>query len=401
MRRILVLTIAVAWTALCLVVYRQVVLMDEEDARRLALAQARALFQQVVDARSWNASYGGVYVKVDDRTRPNPYLDVPDRDLVTTDGQELTLINPAYMTRQLAEIGRRKRGVIIRITSLKPLRPGNEPLPWEESALASFEKGSAYMADHTTDENGTSLFRYMEPLRVDGTCLKCHSRQGYAEGDIRGGISVTFPVQDLIQSHADFRSQTKAAFGVIWLLGLAVLGSLTMYFTEKSRQVEEFKNLALVDELTGLNNRRAFFALTRQQMEWAERFTEKALLLFIDLDGMKQINDRFGHDEGDNALVLTAEALLSSFRGSDIVARYGGDEFVVFLPKSSLSNRDLIHPRVTGNVDGKNTLIKGDYTLSVSIGFAEFDPVAPMSLETLIREADKDMYGEKETEGKD
>ena len=373
--------------------------MNEDDARQVALAQARFLLRQVVDARSWNAAHGGVYVKVDRDTVPNPYLDVPDRDLTTTDGQKLTLINPAYMTRQIAEIGRKRRNVVTHLTSLKPIRPGNAPLPWEESALRAFEEGADQMAEFATNPGGDPLFRYMKPLPVEEACLKCHAQQGYSLGDIRGGLSVSFPVQDLVRSVVAFRSRSEGIFAVIWFLGLGVLVSLSLYFRLKHRQLEEFRNLALVDELTGLNNRRAFFALAGQQMEWAERFNEKALLLFIDLNGMKRINDRFGHDEGDLALTLVAEALLESFRGSDIVGRYAGDEFAAFLPKSSLTYRNLILDRVNRNVERQNIRVRRDYRLSVGVGFAEFDPIAPASLESLIKEADREMYGYKNNEG--
>jgi diguanylate cyclase (GGDEF)-like protein len=398
MRRLLVPAIAIIWTAVLFLVYGQLVRMDEEDTRRVALAQARALFQQVVDARSWNAAHGGVYVEVDEATQPNPYLDVPGRDLVTTDGRKLTLVNPAYMTRKIAEIGRQRRGVVIHITSLKPLNPGNKPLPWEEGALRTFEGGTDYLAEFFDKAGDERSFRYMEPLLVEESCLTCHARQGYEPGDIRGGISVTFPARDLVRSMAIFRLELGMVLVMVWLLGLALMGSLNMFFVQKQRQVEELRNLALVDELTGLNNRRAFFALAGQQMEWIGRFSQKALLLFFDLDDLKGINDRFGHEEGDAALKLAAEALRNSFRASDIVSRYAGDEFAAFLPKSSLVHRDLIVGRVRDNVNEQNRKVGKDYTLSVSIGVAEFDPEAPVSLEDLTREADRKMYGEKKTE---
>jgi len=87
------------------------------------------------------------------------------------------------------------------------------------------------------------------------------------------------------------------------------------------------------------------------------------------------------------------EVLLSSVRGSDIVARYGGDEFVVFMPKSSMVHRDLAVARVHQLMDSRNSVTQEDYKISVSIGAAEFDPVAPVSIDTLLKQADMDLYG--------
>ena len=399
MKRLLItLAVAVIWTFSLVFVQGKVVRMNERDTEQIALTQAKSLFQQVVDARSWNASHGGVYVKVDGNTQPNPYLDVPDRDLILENGQKLTLINPAYMTRQLSEIGLKRHDVIIHITSLKPIRPGNGPTLWEETALKSFEKGADHRAEFSRDPDGRDIFQYIRPLMVEPECLKCHRRQGYKVGDVRGGISVSFPVDDIGRSMCAYRTQSRVVFGLIWVLGLAVLATATLYFNQKQKQVEEFRSLALVDDLTGLNNRRAFFALAHQQMEWAARVTEKALILFFDLDGMKKINDAFGHDEGDFALVKVTEALLSSFRGSDILARYAGDEFVAFLPKSSLAHWDMIAQRVVKNVNKRNEAITKGYTLSVSIGVAQFDPETPESLEYLIKQADSSMYRVKRVE---
>jgi len=399
MKRLLITSaVAVIWTVSIFFIFGKAVRINEHDTRQIALAQANAMFQQVVDARSWNASHGGVYVKVDEDTQPNPYLEVPDRDLTLENGQRLTLINPAYMTRQIAEIGLNRDDVVIHLTSLKPIRPANGPTLWEETALRSFENSVDHRAGFTLNPEDRQMFQYMKPLLVEKNCLKCHEKQGYKVGDIRGGISVSFPADDLVRSMDVYRTQSMIVLGAIWILSLAVLGSFTLYFSQKQKQVDEFRSLALVDDLTGLNNRRAFFALAHQQMEWAERFSEKALVLFFDLDGLKQINDTFGHDEGDLALATAAEALLQSFRGSDIVARYAGDEFVAFLPKSSLAHWDMIANRVLENVRKRNESITKGYTLSICIGVAQFDPETPESLEFLIKEADSSMYSVKKVE---
>ena len=165
---------------------------ERRESERLAFETARAFFRQLVVTREWNAGYGGVYVPIDKDTAPNPYLDDPLRDLVTDRGISLTKINPAYMTRQIAEIASLENGVKFHITSLKPIRPANKATAWEEKWLHSFEQGAMEQGDFVRD-GGQSFFRYMAPLKVEESCLKCHAKQGYKTGEVRGGISVTIP----------------------------------------------------------------------------------------------------------------------------------------------------------------------------------------------------------------
>ncbi len=161
-----------------------------DEYKQLALQNARSVYETIVVAREWNAFHGGVYAPVHGETRPNPYLDSPDRDITTENGP-LTKINPAFMTRQISELLRRKKGIQLRITSAKPVNPVNKPTDWEQKVLEGFEKGGR--EDSILDESGAPpFFRYMAPLITDASCLNCHAKQGYKVGDIRGGISVSF-----------------------------------------------------------------------------------------------------------------------------------------------------------------------------------------------------------------
>lgn len=165
---------------------------DRKDREELAFETARAFFLEVVLARSWNARHGGVYVVVTKDTQPNPYLDDPLRDIIDTNGIRLTKINPAYMTRQIAEIAAREQGIRFHITSLKPIRPENGPTEWEKAQLLAFERGVREYGEFFSDDS-KSMYRYMAPLFVKAACLKCHEKHGYKEGDVRGGISIAMP----------------------------------------------------------------------------------------------------------------------------------------------------------------------------------------------------------------
>jgi len=152
--------------------------------------------------------------------------------------------------------------------------------------------------------------------------------------------------------------------------------------------------LSLIDELTGLYNRRRFFVLTEQSLKLSVRTKKKLLLLFIDMDNLKWINDHHGHNEGDQALIDLANILKKTFRESDIVARIGGDEFVV-LSESTDENGEIILTRLYENIKDHNTKRSRVYSLSISVGATQFDPNHPVSIDELLSKADALMYAQK------
>lgn len=159
-----------------------------------AITNARSHFDKDVVYRRWAALHGGVYVPITAATPPNPHLtNVADQNLVTPSGLELTLMNPAYITRQVHEMETGNSGVQGHITSLKPLRPGNAPDAWESDALRAFERGQPEWISRES-LHGQPYLRFMKPLVTEAACLKCHAAQGYREGEIRGGISVAVPL---------------------------------------------------------------------------------------------------------------------------------------------------------------------------------------------------------------
>lgn|SRR5208282_667245 len=158
----------------------------------------------------------------------------------------------------------------------------------------------------------------------------------------------------------------------------------------------EIRSLAVTDELTGLYNRRGFLASATQQLKLAHRHAENVLLLFCDVDNLKEINDSFGHHEGDLALVRAADALEETFRDSDILARLGGDEFAVLASDASITSRQAIMPRIEKSLE-KGNAEETRYKLSFSIGVARFDPQTPVSLGELMARADQDMYVHKKS----
>ena len=173
-------------------------LQDREEALRVARNIALTNYERDVLYRRWAAAHGGVYVPVTPATPPTPYLaHLPERDIVTTSGRRLTLLNPAYMTRQIYELAQESGLPRGHLTSLKPLRPQNAPDPWEKKALAAFESGKEEVSE-VVSLDGQPAMRLMRPFRIDPSCLSCHEQQGYKVGDIRGGISVSVPLAPIM-----------------------------------------------------------------------------------------------------------------------------------------------------------------------------------------------------------
>ena len=159
---------------------------------------------------------------------------------------------------------------------------------------------------------------------------------------------------------------------------------------------EALRSVSVTDGLTGLLNRRGFFALARQQLKVANKTKQGALLFYADLDGLKEINDTFGHPAGDEVLVEAAAILRKIFRESDIIARLGGDEFAALLmEKTEIQDESSIMKRLQECVRAYNEQSGRRSILSLSAGIRRYDPAKPCPLDELISRADTLMYQEK------
>jgi diguanylate cyclase (GGDEF)-like protein len=170
--------------------------------------------------------------------------------------------------------------------------------------------------------------------------------------------------------------------------------------SDRKKLEEELRTLSLTDELTGLYNRRGFFTLANQQMKVANRKKGGLLLLFADVDGLKLINDRFGHKGGDLLLINTANLLKEVFRESDIIARMGGDEFVVFSIEPSDRNIDTLKNRFEKHVADYNAKRTHTYKLSLSVGILHYKKECLLPLNELLIQADTLMLEQKKKKKK-
>jgi signal transduction histidine kinase len=235
--RAFIVAVAAAWTLIVAASLSWNVLQIRKNTLEEAAIQARVAHEKDVIYRRWNTMHGGVYVKVTEESQPNPYLEgIPERDVLTTSGTELTLINPAYMTRQASELTGPEFGVMAHITSLNPLRPQNAPDAWERKALESFEEGADDI--HSVDIIlGKEYMRTMHPLVTEEGCLRCHEEQGYQVGDIRGGLSAAIPMQPFRIIERKNIITLALAHGLLWILGLAghFFGTRELVRSEKER----------------------------------------------------------------------------------------------------------------------------------------------------------------------
>jgi len=206
------------WVILVTISFLMNTNLIKDYTTELAIDRASAFFREVEITRLWNARHGGVYVPITERTQPNKYLDAPNRDIITQEGQKLTKVNPAFMTRQIGEVAKEKNNVQFHITSLNLIRPENTADLWEANALKQFEQGINEVYEWFETDT-LQIFRFMAPLGVEAACLKCHQKQGYELGDVRGGISVTLPAQKMLQTRNSQILNLSILHIVLLLLG--------------------------------------------------------------------------------------------------------------------------------------------------------------------------------------
>ncbi len=373
--------------------YRSTELIEKQ-----LLHQGQSFFQEIVLTRQWAAGHNGVYVRLEPGVEPNPYLPkVPGLKVVIRDesGQPYVLKNPALITREISELAAQKGMFRFHITSLDPLNPANAPDPFETESLRKFAAGvnenSAYESS-----DGEVYFRYMAPLVTEKSCLVCHAQQGYKEGDIRGGISVTSSATETAVKIGESRVFLMLAAALIVLLILTIIYLVARSFIKELKTAEtKLVEMATQDFLTGLLNRRETFHRLDEELQRSRRLATPFSVLLLDLDHFKQVNDVHGHSAGDLVLQAVAAALRQGVRPYDLCCRYGGEEFLVILPETALEAAAGIAERLRHDIENLKIAVtkKTDLRITASIGAATL--VGNESIDQLIARADEAMYNAK------
>jgi len=371
----------------------------KNQGQNMAFKQGEMFFQLIVMVRGWNAEHG-IYSLVTENNQPNEYLNTPNRDILTTDGKQLTLINPAYMTRQLSEMVQGANGIRFHITSLNPIRPANKADVWENKALISFDKGQAEYKELSNIE-GQPFYRYMAPLKVEEACLKCHHENGEKVGDIRGGISVSLPVSNVdefIIKRLESLKRTHYLIAMVGLIALLLSHWAQSRLSKRLSKAQGHLQLAYLDALTLLPNRRYYDAFLRKEWKRATRHHYPISMIMIDIDFFKAYNDNLGHVQGDQCLRQVARTLRLYFRRSgDLIARYGGEEFCVVAACDSvqiMKLADILRMAVEG-MKLPHPDSKVSSYVTISLGVATLIPGEAMESGDLLLQADKALYAAK------
>jgi diguanylate cyclase (GGDEF)-like protein len=195
----------------------------------------------------------------------------------------------------------------------------------------------------------------------------------------------------------ELRVRLQAGARIVGLQGSLAqrVQELEAAVAERKQAENTLRNLSLTDDLTGLYNHRGFFNLAEHHLKTARRAGQSSLLLYADLDGLKAINDTFGHSEGSLAIAKTAMVLRETFRNSDIVSRLGGDEFAILAQNVPFHEVDQISARLRENLRNQNNQNKHFCQLSLSVGAVWIAHDNNRSMDQLVEAADKAMYDDK------
>jgi diguanylate cyclase (GGDEF)-like protein/PAS domain S-box-containing protein len=234
---------------------------------------------------------------------------------------------------------------------------------------------SNFQAVTHPDDVGNDLANLYRLLQSETPTSQVEKRYVHRDGEVVWALNSVSLVRDADEHPAHFIFQIQD-------------------ITERKRAEAALQSLSLVDELTGLYNRRGFLAVTEQHVAAIRRDDKIPIVLYADLDGLKQINDSYGHPEGDRALATAAQILKETFRSSDILARLGGDEFVALAAIDPEEGADSLTNRLQEQFEASNALRSRPYNLSVSVGVAHFEDDR-YSIEDLMAQADRAMYEEK------
>ncbi|MBE0508092.1 MAG: diguanylate cyclase [Marinospirillum sp.] len=408
------------WALVVGLIYLQNSNTLQEAGYEMARQRGEVAFNLVQTLRNWNAEHGGVYAPLTDSTPENPYLVIPEKTITSPAGVTLTKLNPAYMTRQIAEIMQGSH-LEINLTSDRLMNPSNKADPWETRALQLLRDQQLNEYVEVVDQR----FRYMAPLYMQEGCISCHAHMGYQLGDFRGGLSVSFPVTYVERLTdrlmAESRRTHLIAFLLLSLTGLLAIFGLQRLFRylqlersqresiidERTASLHEeiirrresqdrLRFLAHHDELTGAKNRRWILQqLSALMLKQAETPRHLAVLM-LDIDHFKKVNDNYGHDAGDEILKGFVNTLQQHLRRDDLLGRYGGEEFLILLPDTEQNEALLVAERLRQAVE--TTTYLSNYqplNITTSLGIALMGTETQISAEELISRADTALYQAK------
>jgi diguanylate cyclase (GGDEF)-like protein/PAS domain S-box-containing protein len=327
--------------------------------------------------------------------------------LLTVDNEIIWVLHEAPLTADPAGLPVFGPGALLDVTARKR----------DEMSLRASEERHRFLTEHSTDmitvQSEDGQYIYVSPA--------CYMLLGYDPGELAGRsfndlvhrddmnkvreyladvlerpimATVDYRVRRRDRRYVWFETTSRTINRSDPFLTKEVI-SVSRDITERKLNEERLRELAILDDLTGLYNRRGFIALAQQQLKAARRAKRGALLLFADLNNLKYINDTLGHKDGDQALIDAAHIFNRTFRDSDVVARVGGDEFAILAVESDAQHLESIRARIDSALQLANSDRARSFELSISIGAAAYDPCRDDSVEELLAWADRAMYEHK------
>ncbi|MDA8157108.1 MAG: diguanylate cyclase [Actinomycetota bacterium] len=308
-----------------------------------------------------------------------------------------------YVTSQLVNIrGQNFFHLVLR--DITPQKKAEEALQESEKKYRSLVEG---MDDsiYVVDRDYKYVFMNKRHAMRMGLSVREYIGHSYCEfhsseetkgfmNDVDKVFKTGEPIRHEYKSKRDGRYFVQIISPIRDRTGETMAAIVSRDLTERKKIEEELRRLSFTDELTGLYNRRGFTVSSEQLLKLYKRNGQKAFLFFADLDGLKRINDSFGHDEGDRALIAAANILKTTCRESDVIARIAGDEFVVFPFGSSVDEVEKITRRLESNIEDHNKKTPAR-NLSMSFGVSCCEPDSDCSIDELVRKAEKLMYTQK------
>ncbi len=354
-------------------------LNQDQSMREIAVSEARAYFNKDQAFRQWATSHGGVYVPSDERTPPSPYLThVPDRDIETPSGIQLTLMNPAYAIRQMNEDFTELYGVAGHITSLKPLRPKNAPDDWERAALTAFHDGAKEVTEFT-EVGGEPHLRLMRPMITTEECLKCHGHQGYQVGGVNGGVGVSVPMTRLLAVKRQQATVAVLGHGGLWLLGLLGIGlgtrQISRRIRERNQAEKEIERMGRMKRY--LSPQVAETLLRDEEDDPFKTHRREVTVVFLDLRGFTNFSDSAEPEEVIEFLRgYHAEMGKLIFQFEGTLEHFAGDGIMVFfndpIPRedhTEMAVRMTVEMQARAKALRPGWLKKG-YDLDLGVGMA-------------------------------
>jgi diguanylate cyclase (GGDEF)-like protein len=359
------------------------------------IMRGRADFNDITLNRNWEEGHSGVYAEKKIGIKPDMYLDNPDFE--TMNGKFYSKVSSTLMTDEVVTFAPLDGMLVFHVTSLFPIDPKNLADEFERDALNKFLTGKNEIFEKK-DINERFYFRYMVPLYARQDCLQCHFEQGYRLGDILGGISINYNIEDIedkLQQNT-YMIMLLCILTIVLLVGLVYVLALKL-MKRLSNAYKKIEDMAIHDPLTVLYNRRYMNYRLHEEVNRAQRYGHYIACIMIDIDHFKKMNDTYGHKSGDDILIAIATTIKKNCRVEDIIVRYGGEEFIIISPETRAEGAVILASRIREMVEKLEVkTAEGDVMrITASLGVAEIkykEKEKPDNEEEIIELADRALY---------